>query len=199
MRKRLRNGPFTFRIVCKGPLQHAPGAETAATGNLPQFQLVCEADCALWRGAEFLHDHGCRDHGAGDDQLDEFGQSRRGTAAGQLAHHPLPRVAQPVVFLHAGQRRLIKTVEKCEDALCLVPGVPPLPWDGTKTGAQGRQVIGRDGAIAQKSRGQKPPKPGAALEHLLEVPGGDVGDQHARRVGADVDAGAEHSAGAMLP
>jgi hypothetical protein len=40
---------------------------------------------------------------------------------------------------------------------------------------------------------------GTPLEHLAEVPVLDAGDQHARRVGADVDAGAEHSAGAMLP
>ena len=33
---------------------------------------------------------------------------------------------------------------------------------------------------------------GALLEHLAEPPVRDVGDQHARRVGADVDAGAEH-------
>ena len=35
----------------------------------------------------------------------------------------------------------------------------------------------------------------APLEHLAEAAVLDVGDQHARRVGADVDAGAEHSLG----
>ena len=39
----------------------------------------------------------------------------------------------------------------------------------------------------------------APLDHLAEVAIHDVGDQHARRVGPDVDAGAEHSARAMLP
>ena len=43
------------------------------------------------------------------------------------------------------------------------------------------------------------PGEGPPLEHLAQAAVLDVGDQHARGVGADVDAGAEHSLGERLP
>ncbi|MNZ81672.1 hypothetical protein D3C78_1003480 [compost metagenome] len=75
------------------------------------------------------------------------------------------------MFLHAGLCRFVEAVEKGDKALRLVSRVPALAWDRAKTGAQRRQVIGRDGAVAQESGGQKPAEPWAALQHLDHVPG----------------------------
>ena len=62
-------------------------------------------------------------------------------------------MGQPVMFLHADLRRFVKAVEKCENPLCLVSGVATLPRDRAETGAEGRQVIGRDGAVSNVSNG----------------------------------------------